>query len=276
MKKIILFDMKNILNSIEYKIIVTLYLIFNLCAVLITVNNEITISYQFVRSADENFILQGTETTFLLYIIGILFPIFSAVICAFQKNSDDLHNRSILVIQRCGRKKYLFSKIGAISLMTFVGTTIPYLINLTLCHIIYPSIGYDSAWAEAKYLRGMKSYNSEAFIDMVRLNHPTFYNITYIFVHGIIAVAIALLAFGLSMEEKKKANVMVKTPFLIFLFYVFFNVIFSIMGLNNFILVNYLVPNNSGSMISLIIIIIFILGIAGFFIGRGVDKYEVL
>lgn len=61
------------------------------------------------------------------------------------------------------------------------------LINLLLCHLTYPIHGYDSAWGEPDYAIGLVSYNADNFLDMVRLQHPTLYNLIYILITEFLA-----------------------------------------------------------------------------------------
>ncbi|MDR2042894.1 MAG: hypothetical protein LBQ15_00700 [Clostridium sp.] len=276
MKNLFWLDVRNILNSIEYKVVVGIYGAFSLYAGVLCFQVYIGLPYQFLRSADENFILQSADTSFLLYVMRILFPILSALLCAFQQTLDDSGNRSILAVQRCGRKRYLLSKAGAVSFMTFAGTTVPLLINFLLCHLVYPSIGYESVWAEAKYTIGKMSYSRERFLDMLRLEHPSLYNLSYVAVAGLMAAGIALLAFGLAMQAKKKAHAMVRVPFLLFFFYMFLNTAFQMAGLWQAIPANYLIASHSGSIACFAGMMALLLAAAAFLIRKGACDYEIL
>ena len=61
MKKLFIVELKHCLDSIECKMFFLLLFIANITSYFLCVNNDYGISYQFIRSANENFILQGSE-----------------------------------------------------------------------------------------------------------------------------------------------------------------------------------------------------------------------
>lgn len=133
------------------------------------------------------------------------------------------------------------------------------LINLLLCHLTYPIHGYDSAWGEPDYAIGLVSYNADNFLDMVRLQHPTLYNLIYIFNYGIFGSGLAILAYALSYYNKMKVLYFAKIPGALFIFYIVFNLIVSVFGLNEFSIQGYIMPNVHGNIIGEIVLILLIL-----------------
>lgn len=92
--------------------------------------NDIGKSYQFIRSANENFVLQGTEAAYIPYIMYLLLPVYATIIASLSLIREEKSNSSILLIQRIGKKKYLAGKLFGILIVTFLTITIPMLINL--------------------------------------------------------------------------------------------------------------------------------------------------
>ena len=276
MKKLFVVELKHCLDSVECKMFFLLLLIANMTSYFLCVNNDYGISYQFIRSANENFILQGTEAAFIPYLLVVFFPMYSTIIWSLSRRKEEQDNSAILMIQRVGVKKYLYCKVFVIILVVFLINVIPLLVNLLFCHLTYPIKGFDSAWAEPDYLIGIFSYDAENFIDMVRLQNPTLYNIIYIFNFGIFGVGVALLGFGISFFEKMEHYYYVKIPIVIFMLYTMQNVIFSILGLGKYTIQTYITTNSQGNIISYCCTIIILYFIDFILIQRGIKKYELL
>ena len=168
MKKMVLIEIKHCIDRAEYKVVFIALMILNIASYILCVKNE-------------NFVLQGTEAAYIPYIMYLLLPVYATIIASLSLIREEKSNSSILLIQRIGKKKYLAGKLFGILIVTFLTITIPMLINLLLCHLTYPIHGYDSAWGEPDYAIGLVSYNADNFLDMVRLQHPTLYNLIYIF-----------------------------------------------------------------------------------------------
>lgn len=150
------------------------------------------------------------------------------------------------------------------------------LINLLLCHLTYPIHGYDSAWGEPDYAIGLVSYNADNFLDMVRLQHPTLYNLIYIFNYGIFGSGLAILAYALSYYNKMKVLYFAKIPGALFIFYIVFNLIVSVFGLNEFSIQGYIMPNVHGNIIGEIVLILLIFGLSIGIIQRKIKNYEII
>lgn len=66
--------------------------------------NDIGKSYQFIRSANENFVLQGTEAAYIPYIMYLLLPVYATIIASLSLIREEKSNSSILLIQRIGKR----------------------------------------------------------------------------------------------------------------------------------------------------------------------------
>ena len=249
-------DLYNGVRHIGFKLIFWLYMIINLAAFIICVNGDFDTHYQFIRAADENFFLMGTETSFLLYIFMILFPITSCIIASHSLSTDFCSGRTISQCQRCGISKYISSKLISNIILTFLCSIIPLLINLLLCHIVYPSVGYDSEWAETRYNIGELSYDNARFLDMFRLEHATFYNIIHVLIVGIFAVLISVLALGISIFIKERPVLCFLLPIILSLTLIVIRVVLDNTSRGDFFMYNYLSPNSYGSVGKFILLII--------------------
>ena len=70
MKKMVLIEIKHCIDRAEYKVVFIALMILNIASYILCVKNDIGKSYQFIRSANENFVLQGTEAAYIPYIIS--------------------------------------------------------------------------------------------------------------------------------------------------------------------------------------------------------------
>ena len=59
-KKMVLIEIKHCIERAEYKVVFIALMILNIASYILCVKNDIGKSYQFIRSANENFVLQGT------------------------------------------------------------------------------------------------------------------------------------------------------------------------------------------------------------------------
>lgn len=134
MKKMVLIEIKHCIDRAEYKVVFIALMILNIASYILCVKNDIGKSYQFIRSANENFVLQGTEAAYIPYIMYLLLPVYATIIASLSLIREEKSNSSILLIQRIGKKKYLAGKLFGILIVTFLTITIPMLINLLLCH----------------------------------------------------------------------------------------------------------------------------------------------
>lgn len=274
MKKLLYVELQHCIDRISYKIIVLCLVLTNMLSYILCVQNDIKYSYQFIRSANENFILQGTENAYIPYMLMSFFPMIAIIIWTLSLNKEAQNNNHLLFVQRIGSKKYLCIKVVVIIGVTFITMVIPLLLNLVACHMTYPQVGYDNAWGEAKYLIGIYSYSPEYFIDILRLQSPTIYNLVYIFNYGIIGVGFALLGLGLSFMRAFQYYYYIKIPIIIFMIYTIQNMMLSLLGYGKYSMWNYLATSSQGDTVSYLIMILVLYSIDIILIYRGIKKYE--
>lgn len=276
MSGLYLSELKRCCDSISCRIIFWILMAMNMASYVFCTQNDFGKSYQFIRSANENFILQATEAAFIPYILLIFFPIISTTVWSLSMRREMQNSNALLLIQRVGIGKYMKSKALAVIIVTFGVNVIPLLVNLLFCHLTYPIKGFDSAWAEPDYLIGIFSYNKESFLDMVRLQHPTLYNISYIFNYGIFSAGLALLGLGIGFLTNMEHYFYVKIPVTIFLIYTMQNIIFSFIGLPCFTLQAYLSAGQTGNLLGYFMTLLVLYATDFIFISRGARKFEML
>ena len=103
MKKMVLIEIKHCIDRAEYKVVFIALMILNIASYILCVKNDIGKSYQFIRSANENFVLQGTEAAYIPYIMYLLLPVYATIIASLSLIREEKSNSSILLIQRIGK-----------------------------------------------------------------------------------------------------------------------------------------------------------------------------
>lgn len=274
MRTLIKLEFKHCLDRAEWKLVFYLLLAANLASYLICVENDRNSCYQFLRGAGENTFLMGTTASYLPYMLLIVFPILAVMVWALSLRREEKKHQTIVLVQRVGSRAYLTCKAIVISAVTFLAVCVPFLLNLLLCYLTYPLKGYDSAWAEPDYLIGAYSYTAEHFADLLRLEHPLFYNLLYIFNFGIFAVGIALLAYALSFRERMKSFYAVKIPVFLFAVYTVLHIACALVGLDALTVQNYLQPNSSGNFLLWLLLLAVLFGYDLYAIRKGIKNYE--
>ena len=267
-------DIYNNARSMGFRMVFWIYMIFSIAAFIICVNADVDTHYQFIRSADENFFLMGTETTFLFKVFTVLFPLTSCIIASQSLFRDIRSNRSVTQIQRCGGGEYIRAKIFSDIILTFLCTTIPLMVNLILCHLIYPSVGYDTEWGDTRYNIGACSYESSRFIDLLRMEHSTLYNIIHILLFGAFAVLISLLAVGITLYIRDRLIIGYLVPVIVFLIFAVLDALFMSFSMDRWFMYNYLLPNYDGNLLHLFVILILWILLDGLVIHYGRAFFE--
>ncbi len=72
----VLIEIKHCIDRAEYKVVFIALMILNIASYILCVKNDIGKSYQFIRSANENFVLQGTEAAYIPFESGKIYGIY--------------------------------------------------------------------------------------------------------------------------------------------------------------------------------------------------------
>ncbi len=275
MKKLLILEFKHCFDRLTWKIVFTFYLVAIFSGYILCVQDVIGKNYQFVRSANEKFILQGTEATFIAYFLKCMLPFLAVIIWALSKQREEKANSAILLIQRQGNKCYVLCKAIVLLSVTFLVITIPLILNLILCHLTFSNVGYDSVWNEPAYLIGGSSYATDLFADLLRLNHPLCYNLLYIFNYGLFGAGLALLGYGFSFLSWTKDYYYVKIPAIIFVIYTLQDILFSSFGCAMFTIPSYLIPGSYGNWPAYFIMLALVYGSSYTLIRRGIHYADI-
>lgn len=101
-EKMVLIEIKHCIDRAEYKVVFIALMILNIASYILCVKNDIGKSYQFIRSANENFVLQGTEAAYIPYIMYLLLPVYATIIASL----------SLIREEKAIVQSYLFKESG--------------------------------------------------------------------------------------------------------------------------------------------------------------------
>ncbi|WP_223066072.1 hypothetical protein [Paenibacillus caui] len=201
-----------------------------------------------IRSAYEMSLLQYTSTKTILIIELILLPLLAPIIYSDSFYSDLRTGIYKNVLTRTGFRSYLWAKEIVIFLATFLTIFIPLLINQLLCLITFPQTGYDNRFNLPPYDIGFQNYDSEAILDLLRLEHPMLYNLAFIILISLMAAAFAVFTYGVFLIIRKSRFIIFAG---VFLFMTLFSLLLTSFGSYRWSFSHLLVPGNKGSLVLL-------------------------
>ncbi len=159
-----------------------------------------------VLSADS--IFAGNASSGIWYFFQYLFPFLIVLPHSISYIQDIDCGALPLLTTRGDRKRYVFSKLTACFLGNVVIILIPFLLNLLLCHIAFPSNENSARWVygvlqyDGILLGTNHSYQTAyGALPFLRLYlfSPTLYNVLYILIlslaSGIVGVFVLCLSF---------------------------------------------------------------------------------
>lgn len=146
----------------------------------------------------------------MVKVFSLIFPFLSC--CAFSDSylSDFYSNNLHIILLRCDKTKYYFSKLLTVFCGGFIVIVFPQLLNLLLCIVAFPlestNIYTWDLWQAETYTYIIK----ESFF-LFRNSYiisPYLYIMIYLIISGVAGGLVALIAFQLSFFVKNKIFVL--------------------------------------------------------------------
>ncbi|KML23304.1 MULTISPECIES: hypothetical protein [Priestia] len=215
---------------------------------------------RFIRSAYETTILQGVYANPFRNTLLFIIPLVAATVFSDSFFIDYRMGVYKNILTRSDKKTYLIAKYIVTFIMTFMVFFIGLLINQLLCFITFPLNGFDNNSSLPPYDIGLQNFNNKALFDLLRLESPLFYNLTFIFIISLFAGLISLVTYSvyfLCLNKNRIIGIMS-----IFIIYIVINIGLPILGLNEFSLFNQLNPGHEGNFIQMIVWIVVLLFIS--------------
>ena len=211
-------ELKNCINQMEFKFIFSILWCISIGGFIINCFMYKNSYYQFLRAANENFILVSTSTRAIIIVLALFFPLLAMSIYSGSFKKEERSNLTQLIILRTSKKRYIWSKAIAIFIITFLSFLIPLLINQLLCYLTFPIEGFDNRWALPNYDLIRRYENTDLF-DFFRIQYPFIYNLLYILIYSTLGGLIALLAYGVNFVQKFKSIKELQVNIIIFVIF---------------------------------------------------------
>ncbi|MEB2493725.1 hypothetical protein [Peribacillus frigoritolerans] len=224
-----------------------------------------------IRSAAESSILQGTYASTVKSTLLLIIPLLCSLVYADSFYVDYKTGSYKNIITRTSTTKYVFVK----AIVVFISTVTIFFITLTvnqlLCFITFPLVGFDNIYSLPTFDIGVQNYNELYLFDLLRIESPYMYNLTFIIIISIFSGLFSLLAYSVYFMFLSKIRIV--GVMVIFVLYIVFNIVLSMLGFYNFSLFNQLSPNHIGSLLEISMWALFIFVISLYFlINKGLKK----
>ncbi|WP_129598086.1 hypothetical protein [Anaerophilus nitritogenes] len=249
MKKLLKIEFTHCINSRSFKFVFSTLLFISLSGYLINCYEFYGNKLSFIRSAFEYSIIQGVYSRFLMETELFLLPILACIIYSDSYFMDAKLGTYKNIITRVNKKNYIIAKGIIVFIVTFFTFFIPLMLNQLLCFIAFPIQGYDNNYAIMPYDIGFQNYTKEFLFDLLRLQSPFLYNMTYMIIISLCAALFALLGYSIYFIYKKNRMSVIVGIFALYNGSIF---ILSLADLEKYSIINYLRPTLPGSIIILL------------------------
>ncbi len=259
-------EIKKCIDRNEFKIVFLIIYSLALCSFIFEAVIFKGMDLNLVRSAADLNMISGINS--FLFVLVLVMPIMTSIIYADSYISEKNSGVFKYIITRIEVKKYLLKKAIVIFFINCMCLLIPICINILLCKLTFPSIGYDNHYGLPQYALTM-SYSSDLLLDNVRMENVNMYNWIYAFNISIFAGLLGIISFGIFFLSKKQKYM---TIISIYLTYVISEIAFGILNLKKFALSSYMMPMRYGNTTYMIGIILFLFILAVGLILLGINK----
>lgn len=207
----IVFEIKTMINKKGFCTSFIVMLVFSLFSFVVCASRSWGEELSQVLSADSQFMGNAYSPTW--YFFTYLFSFIIVLPHSLSYITDlELGTYSVIVV-RSGKKQYLVSKIFATFIGNFVLITIPFLVNLILCHLTFsnePNFIFGE-YGLPNYFRTImgtnyvfSAFQKEIPFLPIFLLSPTLYNILYILILGFASGIFGVLVLSISFIFSKR------------------------------------------------------------------------
>lgn len=163
-------------------------------------------SAQYYRDAAANFSLINTGRTGASVAIHMIYPLVATLLCAVSRKKEERTKEALYSVVRMGRKNYIRKNAIATVLVTAGAVWFCLLVNQLLCMIAFPVTGGITITAMPAIWK-MLDYDAWSLFGSLSENHVYLYNYCLSIVVAMIAGAMALLTYAVSILDcVKKVN----------------------------------------------------------------------
>ena len=266
---ILKFEFKHCLESKKFKIIILFCTILSIGAFLVNSFYYYGGKLTEIRSATDVNIINGTKCGAIRMILILILPLISLSFYSDSFLVDYNTGMYKNIVSRISKDKYIFNKVVVISTISFATILYMFVLNELLCIIAFPINGIANSFGNPSF---KKSYISDSFLALIKLNNPYMYDFIMIFIYSIISSLHAILSFSISLFFKHKRVVFMIGYFLVCQA---IDMLFQVLGIYEFHIDN-IINSNNGSLIVLAIWSIVILTLSFVLINVNKNSKEFL
>lgn len=235
MRRLFLFEIKNIFSRNEIKLIFIIFLFCSSFNFIATCYFMYGLPQMGVRSNFELAALKNPIDMFISDGYKVFFPLLVALIYSDSQFIENKNNISIFINTRTNINKLIIVRFILIFFTTVIVATIPLLFNYLLNLITFPSITADLNQGVPSYtlfsydhLNNLKkSGDLVGILDYIYVYNPHYYNIILIILKSISGGAFSVMAYAISFYVKKSRLIVILSSYLICLIGVYMPEIFS-------------------------------------------------
>lgn len=214
-------------------------------------------SLDFVRSAAESSIFQGTYANSVLNTLLFLLPLLSSVIYADSFHEEYQSGVLNIILTRTARQKYVFIKAIAVFLLSFFVFFVALGLNLILTIIAFPLEGRDNIYALPVYDIAVFNYDPSYFLELLRLEHPLLFNTIAAFNMSLFAGSFAVFSYSLFFLFLTRHRIF--GHLIVFFVYLLLNIFLSFLQLDRFMLFTILRPHHQGTWVQIVSMLLFLI-----------------
>jgi hypothetical protein len=268
--RILISEAKICLKRKEIHFVFLLLLLISITAFIMECLAFYGSNLKFVRSSAESSLVQGVYAGSARLTLIFILPLLSSLIYS-DSFYTEYHNGVLkTILTKVDKSKYIFYKSIVTFFFSFFVFFITLFINLILCTVTFPQVGFDNIYSLPPYDIAIQNYDNTYFLDIIRIESPFLFNVISIILLSLFAGLFSLFTLGIYFLFLSKNRVF--GLFFSFLCYIGANILLVTLGFNDLALTNQLKPIHSGTILQLIFWIIAIFVVSIYFIKKGINK----
>ena len=200
MYNILKLDIKNCLNSYKFKVNFFILIIISIFTFILTCNYYYCSNSIFVPPSYKTGFISNNAIKYGFFLFLTIMPL---LVCFIYSDSYEVELKKKIntaIITRCGRKKYLISKMLTISIITFLSIFLVMSLTELLSYFTFSNKGSFTGGYMFYDLKS--SYDPNVFLSNIKLNNPYLFIFILILINSLYAAILAAFTFSLTIILK--------------------------------------------------------------------------
>ncbi|MBD7916377.1 hypothetical protein H9660_14615 [Clostridium sp. Sa3CUN1] len=200
MYNILKLEIKNCLNSYKFKINFFILSLISIFTFILTCNYYYGYNSIFVPPAYKTGFISNSAIKYGFFLFLTIMPL---LVCFIYSDSYEFELKKKIntaIITRCGRKRYLLSKILTVSIVAFFSVFIIMSVTELLSFFTFANKGSFTGGSMFYDLKS--SYNANIFLANIKISNPYLFNFILILINSLYAAILAAFTFSLTIILK--------------------------------------------------------------------------